>query len=372
MFQGSLVDGSTQKHSKMTGGFMADQMVRIRDRPWLMRSMNACALVTLTALDWLSAGALTPFYSLPVAVSAIVDGWRGGLAAAVLSSTAVFTRPGGASVANSAATSIALVCLSLIISFIDRERRQKNQETTAKPGSVYESVQSNFEGMKRVERLSALGQLSAGLAHEIRNPLASISGAAAILQRNENLTPKHAKCIEIISNESRRLNSLLTNFLDFARPPAPHFQAINLDAVLDSVLSLANHGIRGKMVHCEKHIPPNLPRLEGDPEQLEQVLLNLMINAIEASPNGETVKIYAEAENGKVVIKVIDQGDGVAAANIDRLFDPFFTTKEHGTGLGLPVAHQIMTQMGGAILAEGGAEKGMVFSVVLPEGHRDV
>jgi two-component system sensor histidine kinase HydH len=372
MFQGSLVDGRMPKQSKMTGGFMADQIARIRAGPWLMGTINACALVTLTALDWSSAGALTPFYSLPVAVSALVDGWRGGLAAAVLSSTAVFTRPGGPSVANSAATSIALVCLSLIIAFIDRGRRQKKPEATAKPGFECESVQTNFEGMKRVERLSALGQLSAGLAHEIRNPLASIAGAAAILQRNEDLTPKHAKCIDIITNESRRLNGLLTNFLNFARPPAPHFQAINLHAVLDSVLSLANHGIRDIAVHCEKHIPPNLPRVEGDPEQLEQVLLNLMINAIEASPNGETVKISAEVEHCKVVIKVIDQGHGVPAANIDRLFDPFFTTKEHGTGLGLPVAHQIMTQMGGAILAQRGGERGMVFSVVLPAVHRDV
>jgi two-component system, NtrC family, sensor histidine kinase HydH len=356
----------------MTGGFMADQMARIRVGPWLMRTMNACALVTLTAFDWFSAGALTPFYCLPVAVSALVDGWRGGLAVALLSSTAVFTRPGGPSVANSTATCIALVCLSLIIPFIDRRRRQNNPQATENPGFGCESVQTNFEGLKRVERLSALGQLSAGLAHEIRNPLASIAGAAAILQRNEDLTPKHAKCIDIITNESRRLNGLLTNFLDFARPPAPHFRAINLDSVLDNVVSLANHGIRDKTVHCEKQIPPNLPRLEGDPDQLEQVLLNLMINAIEASPNGETVNISAEAEHGSVVIKVIDQGHGVPAANIDRLFDPFFTTKEHGTGLGLPVAHQIMTQMGGAILAQRGTEKGMVFSVVLPEGHRDV
>jgi two-component system, NtrC family, sensor histidine kinase HydH len=355
----------------MTGGFMADQMARIRAGPLLMRTTNGCALVTLIVFDWLSAGALTPFYSLPVAVSALLDGWRGGLGAALLSSMAVFARPGGPSVANSAATSIALVCLSLIIAFMDRVRRQRRPEATATSGFGCESVQTNLEGMKRVERLSALGQLSAGLAHEIRNPLASIAGAAAILQRNEDLTPKHAKCIDIITNECRRLNSLLTNFLDFARPPKPHFQAINLDSVLDSVVSLANHGIRDKTVYCEKHIPPNLPRLEGDPEQLEQVLLNLMINAIEASSNGETVKISAEAEHGTVVIKVVDQGHGVPAANIDRLFDPFFTTKEHGTGLGLPVAHQIMTQMGGALLAQRGAEKGMVFSVVLPEEHRD-
>jgi signal transduction histidine kinase len=356
----------------MTAGLMADKMARIRAGPWLMRTMNGCALVTLTAFDWLSGGALTPFYSLPVAVSALLDGWRGGLAAALLSSTALFARPGGLSIANSTATSMALVCLGLIITYIERRRRQTNPDATATPGFRRESAQTNSEGMKRAERLSALGQLSAGLAHEIRNPLASIAGAAAILERNENLTPKHVKCIDIITNESRRLNGLLTNFLDFARPPTPHFQAINLDSVLDSVVSLANHGLRDKTVHCEKHIPPNLPRLEGDSEQLEQVLLNLMINAIQASPNGETVKISAEAERGTVVIKVIDQGHGVPAANIDRLFDPFFTTKEHGTGLGLPVAHQIMTQMGGAILAQPGAEKGMVFSVVLPEGHRDV
>jgi signal transduction histidine kinase len=153
---------------------------------------------------------------------------------------------------------------------------------------------------------------------------------------------------------------------EFSRFPTPSSTSLSsYDSVLDSVVSLANHGIRDKTVHCEKHIPPNLPRLEGDHEQLEQVLLNLMINAIEASPNGETVKISVEAEHGTVVIKVVDHGHGVPAANIDRLFDPFFTTKEHGTGLGLPVAHQIMTQMGGA-------EKGMVFSVVLPEGRRDV
>jgi signal transduction histidine kinase len=95
-------------------------------------------------------------------------------------------------------------------------------------------------------------------------------------------------------------------------------------------------------------------------------LLNLMINAIEASPDGETVTLSARAENGKVVLRVSDHGHGVPPAYVDRLFDPFFTTKEHGTGLGLPVAHQIMTQMGGTLLAERGAGKGMVFSVALP------
>jgi two-component system, NtrC family, sensor histidine kinase HydH len=205
-------------------------------------------------------------------------------------------------------------CAGLLVGFVfDRERRQKSrfQRATEKLSSVYEKVQANVEGMKRVERLSALGQLSAGLAHEIRNPLASISGAAGILQRNEHLDPKHAKCIDIITSEWRRLDGLLTNFLDFARPPAPRFQTINLEPVLDSVLALSNHGLRGKRVHCEKQMQPNLPRVEGDPEQLEQVLLNLMINAIEASPDGETVTLSAGAESGKIVLRVSDHGHGV-------------------------------------------------------------
>jgi two-component system, NtrC family, sensor histidine kinase HydH len=352
--------------------FIAAQWTRLQARPWLVRTINAVVLLVAIALNWLAHGAVTPLYSLPVALLAIGEGWRAGLAAALISSVAVFAVPGAPSAASSVVIAAGLICLSVLVGFTFRhERRQRRhfEETAAKLSAVYEKVQANFEGMKRIEKLSALGQLSAGLAHEIRNPLASISGAAAILQRNENLDPKHKKCIEIITSECRRLNDLLTNFLDFARPPKPHFEKINLDAVLDDVLALANHGIRGKVVHCEKQMQPNLPRLEGDPDQLEQVLLNLMINAIEASPSGETVLLSANADDGKVVLRVIDQGHGVPPAYIDRLFDPFFTTKEHGTGLGLPVAHQIMTQMGGSLLAERGPTKGMIFSLVLPAKH---
>jgi two-component system, NtrC family, sensor histidine kinase HydH len=118
-------------------------------------------------------------------------------------------------------------------------------------------------------------------------------------------------------------------------------------------------------------VQPDLPPVECDPEQLEQVLLNLMINAIEASPDGETVILSAHVENGKVVLRVTDHGHGVPPDNVDRLFDPFFTTKEHGTGLGLPVAHQIMTQMGGTLEAQGGVGRGMMFSVALPAKHED-
>ncbi len=267
---------------------------------------------------------------------------------------------------------IAAVLLFLLglgsASLAAHEHRQKEhyRRLSEKLGSVYEKVQATFEGMKRAERLSALGQLSAGLAHEIRNPLASISGAAAILRRNRNLDPKQARCVDIIANECHRLDGLLTSFLNFARPRAPRFQTVELAAVLESTLALADHGVHGKTIHFDKQVEPELPPVECDPEQLEQVLLNLMLNAIEASPDGETVTLSASACDGRITIRVIDRGHGVAPAHVDRLFDPFFTTKEHGTGLGLPVAHQIMRQMGGSLQAHGNPDRGMTFSVILP------
>jgi signal transduction histidine kinase len=325
-------------------------------------------------LDRISPGAFAPFYSLPVALAALHDGWAGGLAAALLSVILLFTVSPNPTWPGSAAGPLSLLCLGLAAGLMaERDRRQKRhyQKLAEQLSSVYEKVQANFEGMKRAERLSALGQLSAGLAHEIRNPLASVSGAAAILQRNPNLDPKQAKCVDIITNECQRLNGLLTTFLNFARPRPPRFQTVELELVLDKVLALAGHGVRGKTIHFDKHIEPGLPRVECDPEQLEQVLLNLMINAIEASPDADTIQLSAVPDGQRVAVRVIDHGHGVAPSHVDRLFDPFFTTKEHGTGLGLPVAHQITRQMGGSLLAQKNPGQGMTFSVILPAKRSD-
>jgi two-component system sensor histidine kinase HydH len=304
----------------------------------------------------------------------MLDGWSGALAVAVLASVGVFTFASEhvlVSKALEASALLLLACLAAAVTGHERRLRRHYQQLAAQLAGVYEKVQANFEGMKRAERLSAIGQLSAGLAHEIRNPLASISGAAAILTRNQNLDPKSAKCVEIITSECERLNGLLTNFLNFARPRLPRLRTVQLEPVLDNVLELAGHGVRGKTVRFEKKVEPGLLPVECDPEQLEQVLLNLMINAIEASPEGGTVTLSASAQESTVAIGVVDQGHGVAPAHIESLFDPFFTTKEHGTGLGLPVAHQIVRKMGGSLVAQTNPGRGMTFSVVLPAKSSD-
>lgn len=341
---------------------------------WRGRLFCGLGVLGIGVFDRISHGAGAPFYSVPVALAALVDGWLGGLVAALISAALLFTSPAATVPPAGPVEAISLLCLGLIAGWIgQRDRRQKQyyQNLAGQLSGVYEKVQANFEGMKRAERLSALGQLSAGLAHEIRNPLASISGAADILKRNQDLDPRQAKCVAIIINECQRLNGLLTNFLNFARPRPPRFQTVELEPVLDNVLALAGHGIRGKAVQLQKRLEPGLPLVECDPEQLEQVLLNLMINAIEASPESGTVELAAVNDGQRVAVRVIDHGHGVAAAHVDRLFDPFFTTKEHGTGLGLPVAHQIMRQMGGSLHAQKNDNDGMTFSVILPVKHSE-
>jgi two-component system, NtrC family, sensor histidine kinase HydH len=331
--------------------------------------MPAVALPGAFVVHWLSQGSLTLVYSIPVALGAALDGWRGGLATAVVCSIGVVVfapAPNAADLSLEILVLLLLACAAALA--FDRERKLKlhYQQIAEQLSSVYEKVQANFEGIKRAERLSAIGQLSAGLAHEIRNPLASISGAASILARNQDFDPKTARCIDIISSESERLNGLLTNFLNFARPRPPRLQTLHVQPILENVLGLASHGVRGKTVHFRSNIGAELPPVEGDREQLEQVLLNLMINAIEASPEGGAVTLSAMVEENRIAISVVDEGHGVAPAHIDRLFDPFFTTKEHGTGLGLPVAHQIVRQMGGSLVARANPGSGMTFSVLLP------
>src|SRR5208337_1512282 len=170
-------------------------------------------------------------------------------------------------------------------------------------------------GMKRAERLSALGQLSAGLAHEIRNPLASIEGAAAVVQRERVSEERRREFLDIIQKESRRLNQLLTSFLNFARPSPPDLKTVEIDGLLDSVMVLARHAGETSRWELKKEIQPGLLRLVCDPEQMKQVLLNLVMNAIQAMPQGGTVVLAAREDRHKVTIDVQDQGCGISAQN---------------------------------------------------------
>jgi signal transduction histidine kinase len=333
-------------------------------------------ITPVSMLHWHNA--FQNLYYLPIVFAGLSFGWLGGLATALLAAlsnaphnwTTWTTSP---NYAIDQLWEIPLFCAAGVLTGVlaerGRQQRAELERTTNRLTEVYRKLQDNFDSMKRAERLFALGQLSAGLAHEVRNPLASIAGAAGILQRNLRLEKKDGECVDIIAKECRRLNDLLSHFLDFARPRAPEYQAIDAASLFDSVIQLAAHAAGRQPITLGKEVDAALTPFECDPELLTQVLLNLLINAIQAMPEGGAVLLSAMPRNGRVLIQVRDEGCGIGTADRDRIFDPFFTTKQTGTGLGLSVAHQIVEQHGGILSAEANPDKGTTFSVLLPVHH---
>ena len=314
-------------------------------------------------------------YYLPIVFGALSFGWRGGLATAIAASVSqlphiLATWSQVLNYSEDLIWEMPALCAAGILAGIGAERLQGQQkalqQTTARLTEVYQELQDNFESMKRAERLYAIGQLSAGLAHEIRNPLASVAGAAGILRRNPQNTDKRNECLAIIDKECERLNRLLTNFLQFARPRAPHWQRVDANSILNAVMDLAQHALDGKSIVLRKEAEAGLPALQCDPEQLKQVLLNLVINAVQATDRAGTVTLSGVSRDGKILLEVKDEGCGISHENLDKIFDPFFTTKETGTGLGLSVVHQIVEQHGGLLTVQNNPERGVTFSILLP------
>ena len=313
-------------------------------------------------------------YYLPIVYAALSFGWRGGLAAAVVSTICyiphILTWRHRPEYAMSQYAELILFFLVGVITGVladqGRKRREQLEATTTKLEKVYRELQDSFEQIKRADRLSAVGQLAASLAHEIRNPLGSIEGAANLIQSPATSPEIREGSLNIIRKECQRLNRLLTNLLDFARPRQPEFRSVDLVRLVDSIFALVGPNAQQQHVRLIKMVRKTPHLLESDPEQLRQVLLNLVINGIQAMPGGGEIEVILDMDDGEVVISVKDQGVGIAPDDLERIFDPFFTTKGSGTGLGLSVAHQVITHLGGSIEAGRNPDRGMTFSISLP------
>jgi two-component system, NtrC family, sensor histidine kinase HydH len=265
---------------------------------------------------------------------------------------------------ETSASGIAGVVVGLLAS---RERRHKAslQKASTELAQVNEELRQNLERLSKAERMYAVAQLSASLAHEIRNPLASISGAAGILRRGNASTSNVQECLDIIEKESNRLNKLLSNFLTFARPRAPRFQSADLYAIIDSTVALARVSCQANGIEFRRTIDGVLPEVRCDSEQLKQVLLNLLMNAVDATGHG-VIDLHAFARDGAAFISVRDQGAGLLKEQESRIFEPFFTTKPNGTGLGLAIASKIIEQHGGILTAQNAPGAGLTMTVQLP------
>src|SRR6266567_479171 len=163
-----------------------------------------------------------------------------------------------------------------------RKQRLELEATSEQLAKANRDLQDSFEHIKRADRLSAIGQLAASLAHEIRNPLASIDGAANLIESAQTSDEMRRGSLNIIRKEIQRLNRLLTNLLDFARPRKPEFQSMKPGRLIDAIISLAGHSAQQKGITLRKDVPPSVPAFDCDPEQMKQVILNLAINAVQA------------------------------------------------------------------------------------------
>ncbi len=224
--------------------------------------------------------------------------------------------------------------------------------------------------VRRQERLATVGSLAAGIAHEIRNPLASLSGSIQLLQADLALQGDHKRLMDIVVREADRLNEIVTEFLEYARPKGPHRDTIDLAALLEETTSLLQNS---------RPVPPGLRiirevdpaiRIRGDARRCSQVFWNLLLNACQAMPNGGLITISAalqERENGHwCEIVIADEGTGIAGDLQDKIFDPFFTTKTGGTGLGLSIVYRIVEDHGGTIAVVGRSGAGARFTISLP------
>ena len=244
-------------------------------------------------------------------------------------------------------------------------RRRAMEELTARTREVFEAE----EQLRRADRLAALGQLTTGLAHEIRNPLGSIRGAAEILGDADAPPPRRAEFSRILIDETERLDEVLRNFLEYARSQRAEAPAsCELASVVDRLLALLGNKIEKAGIAVERILPAPLPPAAVPETLLQQALLNLLLNAVQAMPEGGRLRIEAahDPDRRRLTILIQDTGPGVPPQNAGRIFDPFFTTKSGGTGLGLSIVHKIAVSQGGRVWLDAGGPAGCRFALDLP------
>ena len=258
---------------------------------------------------------------------------------------------------------VALAVTAIIVNLLGEARRWEATRYR-KAAEDLEIANRNLldaeAAVRRSERLAALGQLSAGLAHELRNPLGSIRGSAELLERSVRKdNPVASELAGIISEEVDRTNSLVTRFLDFARPLEPRREPTDLTALVDRAAKHAR-------VEIIRAYSPDVPALPIDAGLIEQVLINLLTNAAQASPPNAPITVSTRLAGSEAEIAVIDRGCGIPADKLESIFNPFVTTKQSGVGLGLAIVAKIVDGHGGRMAVESQPGKGSAFRVYLP------
>jgi signal transduction histidine kinase len=249
----------------------------------------------------------------------------------------------------------------------NRLEARKSQETAKELARANEELVKAEAAVRRSERLAALGQLTAGLAHELRNPLGTIRVSAEMLKKvSKDDGGIGREMTEYITSEVDRANSLVTRFLEFARPLPLKPAVTDVHEVIDRAVTQYERSADRPDVSVYKNYDPALRPVSLDGEWMERVFYNLLRNAAEASAAGSSITVKTRPVDGFIEIAVIDRGSGITAEHRESIFNPFFTTKASGVGLGLAIVSKIIDEHGGRILVESEPGQGSVFRVLLP------
>ena len=257
------------------------------------------------------------------------------------------------------------------------ELAKRNEELRLLNEALFESQRQ----LSQSEKLAAVGQVTAAMAHQIGTPLNSISGYIQLILQDGNLQPKDRDRLKIIESQLDRLADSVKNLLSFTRPPKPQLRTLDVNEVLEELIHLSEPWFLARNVRFSITLSPNLPPLLGDPTHLQTLFLNLITNALDAMPQGGVLTIKTRqvppplsSEDGKwLEISIIDTGIGITEESKKRIFDPFFTTKKmgEGTGLGLPICEKIIKEHSGRIEVESEVGKGSRFSIFIPVFERN-
>jgi signal transduction histidine kinase len=244
--------------------------------------------------------------------------------------------------------------------------RENQTQLEARIAERTRELQEAQAQMLHQEKMAAFGLLAAGIAHEVGNPLTSISSLVQMLQKHGSADTYTADKLALVSGQLQRIQTTLRELVNFSRPASSERTRFALSDVLDEALNIAKYYKRTKGRRIERHVPPGLPPLDGVRDQLVQVFLNLVLNAVDATARGGVIELRAEGAGGAVVVTVRDDGAGIGPEQAARVFQPYFTTKKNGTGLGLFVSRKLIAEHGGRMEFESRPGEGTTFRVDLP------
>lgn len=247
--------------------------------------------------------------------------------------------------------------------------REATSEIEGRKEQLEEANRRLFElqrQLTKLERLAAAGQLAAQFAHEVGTPLNLISGHVQVLRARAQ-DERAIKRLNVVAGQIKRITQIVRSLLDSTRRPALQLESLDFNALLQSIFEVAQPTLSARKVTLRTELDQELPFIEADPDQLQQVFINLINNSLDAMPEGGTLSVVTGHDDGWIVTDLADTGEGISAEQIELIFDPFFTTKQgRGTGLGMTVTRQIISEHGGIIEVESWPGKGSSFRLKLP------